>query len=135
MEQKDRLIEERRQLESQLSQGDYKVIKCAEERNLRLHYADINKLEIVAEHFTGSDIIYEGNELLYRTLPRELCHDIALLCRKCNMYALFEHKDHTCYDAELPGNNDNPLVEYFRRSGRKLITDIEDTVPSKLQQS
>ena len=37
------------------------VIKCAEERNLRLHYADINKLEIVAEHFTGSDIIYEGN--------------------------------------------------------------------------
>ena len=30
MEQKDRLIEERRQLESQLSQGDYKVIKCAE---------------------------------------------------------------------------------------------------------
>lgn len=36
------------------------VVKCADERNLRLHYADINKLEIVAEHFTGSDIIYEG---------------------------------------------------------------------------
>ena len=74
----------------------------------------------------GTHIIYEGNELLYRTLPRELCHETALLCRKCNMYALFEHKDHTCYDAELPGNNDNPLVEYFRRSGRKLITDLED---------
>ena len=36
------------------------VVKCASERKLRLHCADLDKLEIVAEHFTGSDIIYDG---------------------------------------------------------------------------
>ncbi len=73
----------------------------------------------------GTHILYEGEELFYHPLSRNLCYETAKLCRECRMYGLFEYKDYSCYDGKMPKAGDNPLIGYFKKSGRKLVSDIE----------
>ena len=73
----------------------------------------------------GTHVVYEGNELFYKGLDKDLCYDIAMLCRDCHMYGLFEYKDYCCYDGFLPETADNPLIDFFRKMGRRMVTDID----------
>lgn len=75
----------------------------------------------------GTYIISEGNVLLHHQLSPEQCRGIAHFCRSCGMMAVFEHTEHTGYDAELvetdPGYCE--ILEYFRSMNRKIMDDID----------
>jgi hypothetical protein len=70
--------------------------------------------------------IRTGEEvLLHNELEPERCRDIAHMCRKCGMGAIFEHTEHTGYDSMLPSNENNGILTYFKAMNRKLIDDID----------
>lgn len=74
----------------------------------------------------GTDIVYHGAELLHHTIPQQLCREIGENCRKWRIPAIFEYRDYTSYDGTLPFGTRGEMIAYFRREGRKLISDIHD---------
>lgn len=73
----------------------------------------------------GTYIVCNGEVLLHNKLAQKRCYDIAHACRQYRMMAIFEHTEHTCYDRELPENEDNEILSYFKSMNRKLIDDID----------
>lgn len=75
----------------------------------------------------GTNIIYHGKELFHNELEQELCRKTAYKCRELGFYGLFEHRDKTCIDIHMSGNElYRNMIEYFSQNGRKIITEIED---------
>ncbi len=74
----------------------------------------------------GSCIVYHDKLVFYNKLPKTLCHDMALTCRRYHMYGIYEHKDKVYIDGK---NKDNELLmemtAYFRGNGVFVGEDIE----------
>ena len=73
----------------------------------------------------GTYIIEHDKELLHHRLSRELCREVAGVCRDMGLVAIFEHTEHTCYDRELEGTVEIEILDYFKNQGIKLIDDID----------
>lgn len=74
----------------------------------------------------------EGDKVLFHnTLDRELCIRIAKICQDCNMFAIFEHTNHTAYDEVLVKKGNvhegfKDILDYFSAMDRKIISSIDD---------
>ncbi len=75
----------------------------------------------------GTHIISEGKELLHHSISEKRCRDIAHMCRKYNMMAIFEHADLTGYDKEITGNAHREILDYFIAMKRELVDDIDSS--------
>ncbi len=75
----------------------------------------------------GTHIIYNDEELFHHTLEQDYCKEIARKCRRYGFAALFEHAEQNGYDGTMRLNDDNPILEYFKKMNRKMVSDIEDS--------
>lgn len=73
----------------------------------------------------GTNVISEGEELLYHRIPQDTCKRIARKCREFGFMALFEHRDQTGYDPMVPGQLHTQILKYFLKQGKKVVDDIE----------
>ncbi|MGN0435242.1 MAG: HAD-IIB family hydrolase [Wujia sp.] len=72
----------------------------------------------------GTNIYYNGEELLHNELTHEKCMEIALKCREMGLMAIFEHKSLTAYDREVKGEAHREILEYFKNMKKKLVDNI-----------
>ncbi len=73
----------------------------------------------------GSNIYADGKELLYQAYSAEKSKHIAMLCRRYDFRAIFEHKNHTAYDKALVGGDHRKILDYFIQMGITIMDDIE----------
>lgn len=80
----------------------------------------------------GTNIYYQGKELLRNRIPVELCRETVQVTRTCNMAILYEAAELNGFDAKAQENErikDLPawkeLIDYFSQNGRAML-DAED---------
>lgn len=73
----------------------------------------------------GTCIIYNDKVLFHNKLNKELCRDMAKLCRDNHFFGLYEYKDNVYIDGE---NKDNEflleMTDYFKRNGIYVGEDV-----------
>ncbi len=75
----------------------------------------------------GTTIYYKGEQLAHNALTKDLCKEIALLCRECNIFAVFEQDKRITIDGKL--ENDaaaKSLIGFFKAIKDDIYMDIED---------
>ncbi len=69
----------------------------------------------------GTYIECNGEEILYHTMPSDICHEIVELVRECKAIPLYERRDNVFFDSELQSNEQ---LEMFRNGFLKLGFDV-----------
>ena len=73
----------------------------------------------------GTNIYYQGTELLRNRLPQDLCRQTVEITRACHMTALFEASDLNAFDSLAKGNAQyDELIAYFSENNRRMV-DVE----------
>ena len=74
----------------------------------------------------GTGIYYE-NEIIFRNkLEKSLCREIALLCRECNVFAIFEEDGFTTVDSMVtPNEYGREILKYFELMGQGIRKSID----------
>ena len=76
----------------------------------------------------GTHIIFENNELLYKTVPYDKCVDIKNIIRSCDASPLYERKDGFFYDKKTRNiGGMEELKKVYRSQGKNTNRDAEDT--------
>lgn len=74
----------------------------------------------------GTNIYYQGKELLRNRVPQTICSEAVRVARACNITALYEAADLNGYDSSMERNGQlDALIAYFSQDGRKMV-DVED---------
>lgn len=74
----------------------------------------------------GTNIYYQGRELLRNRIPKAVCEETVRVTRACNMAVLYEAADLNGYDSSMKGNEKlAELMAYFSQDGRPMV-DVEE---------
>jgi hypothetical protein len=74
----------------------------------------------------GTQILYQGKELLHHQVPKKLCRETVEITRQCRMDVLYEASDRNALEITTEGNEAfQSLIEYFTQDGRRLVS-VED---------
>ncbi len=61
----------------------------------------------------GTAVYYNNEELLHNTLSKELCKEVALLCRDCDVFALFESDKGLAIDNKVSEVKEGQMIIRF----------------------
>ncbi|MCM1496211.1 MAG: HAD family hydrolase [Bacteroides sp.] len=74
----------------------------------------------------GTNIYYQGRELLRNRIPKEICRETVTVTRACRMAVLYEAADMNGYDSAMMDNEKlAELMAYFSQDGRPMV-DVGD---------
>lgn len=74
----------------------------------------------------GTNIFYQGKELLRNRVPKEVCEETVKVTRACHMAVLYEAADLNGYDSAMRDNEKlAELMNYFTQDDRPMV-DVSD---------
>ena len=74
----------------------------------------------------GTSIYYDGKELFHNDVSKDVCRDIAYVCRRYDMYGMYEHRDKVYVDGQKMDNELlAEMVRYFRSNGIFVGEDVD----------
>ena len=75
----------------------------------------------------GTNIYYQGKELLRNRIPVELCKETVKITRDCQIASIFEAAEWNAIDTSVKGNPKlEELVSYFSENGRRIVNVDEE---------
>ena len=74
----------------------------------------------------GTTIYYKGEQLTHHKLSPQLCKKMAILCRECNIFAVFEQDKRITMDGKLENDDATKrLIEFFKKVKDDIYMDVE----------